>query len=293
MIDRKSKLAVGTANFGLVYGAVNVNGRLCDAKLNQIMKVAKHSSVTTFDTAQGYGDSEERLGLFLNDETQVITKIGVSLKKHSVAPSLRQLLKESLRRLRCDQIYAVLLHHPEVLVGQNGAAIVRELQHLKDEGLVKKVGISIYDPEILNDIIKLFHLDIVQLPFNIFDRIAYLTGWAEKLKQQDIEIHARSVFLQGILLMDQNKLPNWFKENWSELFEQWFEYQKQVGARADEIALSFALQQTWIDKVVVGVDSAEHLSRLIEIEKSKYNEFHPHFFSQDLDLINPSRWIKE
>jgi aryl-alcohol dehydrogenase-like predicted oxidoreductase len=194
MTDRKSKLAVGTANFGLVYGAANVNGRLSDAKLNQIMKVAKHSSVTTFDTAQGYGDSEERLGSFLNDKTQVITKIEVCLKEHSAAPSLRQLLKKSLRRLRCDQIYAVLLHHPEVLVGQNGAAIVRELQHLKGEGLVKKVGISIYDPEILNDVIKFFHLDIVQLPFNIFDRTVYLTGWAEKLKQQDIEIHARSVF---------------------------------------------------------------------------------------------------
>ena len=293
MTDCHSKLAIGTANFGLAYGAANINGRLSDAEIKNIMQQAERSKVTTFDTAQGYGDSEVRLSSFMQDNTNVITKIGIELQNNKISSTIQQLFFRSLHRLQCERLYALLLHNPEVLLGREGPSIVNELQHLKDQGFVEKIGISIYDPKILNVILQSIEIDIVQLPFNIFDREIYFSGWVEKLKKKDIEIHTRSVFLQGILLMQQQNLPNWFKENWPELFDQWFEFQQQVDANADEIALTFVLRQPWVDKVVVGVDDAQQLSRLVEIEKSVKTLYKPTFFSRDSNLINPSKWKRK
>ena len=140
---------------------------------------------------------------------------------------------ESIKNLNVSRLYGLLLHNPDVLLGQNGSEIVRELNSLKDEGYVEKIGVSIYEPEKLEDILKVFDIDIVQLPFNIFNREVYLTGWAEKLKSKNIEIHVRSVFLQGILLLKRHNIPNWFLENWTNLFDQWFDFQKQVGSNTD------------------------------------------------------------
>lgn len=290
MTEENSKLAIGTANFGFSYGATNNNGRLSDTEINSIMYKAKTSKVTTFDTAQSYGDSEERLSSFLNDETNIITKIRIELQNKKVSQSLQQLFARSLRRLKRERAYALLLHNAEVLVGRDGATIVRELQNLKDKGLIKKIGVSIYDPEILEVVLRSFEIDIVQLPFNIFDREVYLTGWVEELKNKNIEIHTRSVFLQGILLTKRHNLPDWFRKHWSELFDQWFDFQYQLGKSAVEIALGFVLCQPWIDKVIVGVDNSEQLSRLIEIEKSLKEKYEPTFFCRDPNLINPSLW---
>ena len=293
MTDWNSKLAIGTANFGLAYGVTNNNGRLSDTEIKNIMSEAKRSKVVTFDTAQGYGDSEERLSPFLNYKTKVVTKIGIELQSNKISLNVQQLFAQSLEKLKCDKVYALLLHNPEVLVGQDGPAIIRELQHLKYEGLVEKIGVSIYNPEILKEVLRSFDVDIVQLPFNIFDREVLLSGWADKLKEKDIEIHTRSVFLQGILLMQRHNLPNWFRKNWSEIFEQWFDFQRHVDATADEIALTFVLRQPWIDKVVVGVDNFQQLTRLANIEKNMKKDYEPLFFSRDVNLINPSKWKNE
>jgi aryl-alcohol dehydrogenase-like predicted oxidoreductase len=292
MADWNSKLAIGTANFGLAYGVTNNNGRLSDIEIKNIMDVAKSSKITTFDTAQGYGDSEERLGPFLNNKTNVVTKIGIELQSNDISLNLQQNFTQRLEKLKCDKVYALLLHNPEVLLGRDGATIIRELRHLKCGGFVKKIGVSIYNPEILKVILRSFEVDIVQLPFNIFDREVCFTGWVDKLKEKDIEIHTRSVFLQGILLMQRHNLPNWFRENWPEIFDQWFDFQKQVGATADEIALTFVLRQPWIDKVVVGVDNFQQLTRLAKIEKNMKKDYKPTFFSRDANLINPSKWEK-
>ena len=290
MTELNSKLAIGTANFGLEYGVTNNNGRLSDAEIKNIMQEAKISNVTTFDTAQGYGDSEERLGSFVNEEINIITKIGNELNTNKEYLDLHQIFIGSLCRLKCEKVYGLLLHDPNVLLGQNGGKIVRELRQLKDEGSVEKIGVSIYEPETLTAILPLFDFDLVQVPFNVFNREVYFSGWVDKLKSKNIEIHVRSVFLQGILLSQRRDLPNWFLSNWPDLFDQWFDFQMQVGANADEVALRFALQQPWIDKVIVGVDNASQLGRLVEIENINKQDYRPKFFSRDPVLIYPSKW---
>lgn len=288
-----SKLAIGTANFGLEYGITNISGRLNDAELGKIIREAKLSKVTLFDTAQGYGDSEERLGLFVNEEMQVVTKIGHELNTSTESLDLREIIKGSFNRLKCASVYGLLLHDPSILFGLNGRKIVHELQQLKAEGFVEKIGVSIYEPERLIAILSMFDVNLVQVPFNVFNREIYLTGWADKLKSKNIEIHVRSVFLQGILLSQRCDLPNYFLSNWPDLFDKWFDFQLKIGADADEIALGFVLQQPWIDKVIVGVDNASQLARLVEIENSDKQDNHPRFYSRDPLLIYPSKWKNE
>ena len=98
------------------------------------------------------------------------------------------------------------------------------------------------------------------------------------------------MFLQGLILLQQRNLHPYFKKNWPELFSAWFEFKRSSSNDAVTIALGFALKQPWIDKVVVGVDSARQLSRLVQIEKASNQSFDPLLECHDVGLIDPSKW---
>ena len=285
-----SKLAIGTANFGMNYGVNNVAGKLSDRELSKVLTAACEFGIRTFDTAQAYGDSEIRLEPFVQPNSEVITKIRVPIEKNSKPNEVRVAVFESLKNLNLDKLYGVLVHNPEELIGIHGSQILGQLAELKEQKVIKKIGVSIYRPELLGEIMKVFKLDIVQVPFNIFDQRILLSGWANKLKSNCVEIHARSAFLQGLLLVESKFLPEKFQSNWPELFHKWYDYQVDMDESADTIALNYCLQQPWIDKVVVGVDSADQLKRLSLIEKLHIKNNFFGFSVKDENLIDPSNW---
>ena len=290
MSNSRSKLVLGSANFGLSYGIYNTDGKLDRTELTNILNLAEAAGVRTIDTAQAYGDSEQRLGSLLRSKFEVITKIGVNFGTGFSDGKIISLVAESLDRLAVHRLSAVLLHRPELLLGPHGPVIAAELNKLKEIGLTKKIGISIYSPDILAEVNNLMKCDIVQAPFNIFDQRIVKSGWSEKLKDAGTEIHTRSTFLQGLLLMKRSELPAYFSKNWAALFDNWFDFQRKSGFNADEIALNFALQHPWIDKIVVGVDSAQQLDRLLRIEVSKSCTSLPYFDVDDIVLLDPSLW---
>lgn len=286
-----SKLILGSANFGLDYGLTNASGKISDDELRKILIEAKAAGIEMIDTAQAYGNSEVRLGSLLsNNSYKIITKINSGLEQNYHPNSVLELVKKSCERLDRPHLHAVMFHRPEVLIGHNGKKIIRELEVLKAKNMVSKIGLSIYSPEILREIPALGQLDIIQAPFNVIDQQILSSGWAAKLKDSGIEIHTRSTFLQGLLLLKKSKLPKYFEKNWPSLFETWFEFLKTNGYGATQTALSFVLRQPWIEKVVVGVDSASQLRSLLEIEKSIILEDFPKLQCCDENLINPSRW---
>ena len=290
MSETVSKIALGTANFGQAYGIKNTRGRLRDSELFNIMNTANYFNINTFDTAQAYGDSEVRLKSFLQPNSQVITKIGVSNREPFGPGDVVGAVYKSLEYLNRDTLTGVLFHRPEVFAGPYGYKFVSGLLKLKEMGIVKKIGVSIYGPEILEDVLKVFQPDIVQVPFNIFDQRIVQTGWVERLKSNGTEIHTRSTFLQGLLLMKDDQVPNKFRQKWKDLFNLWFQYQKRLELKADTLALSYCLQQPWIDQIVLGVDNNNQLKRLIEIESSRVNKIIDGFLVSDEMLINPSLW---
>ncbi|MGB1246794.1 MAG: aldo/keto reductase, partial [Flavobacteriaceae bacterium] len=157
-------------------------------------------------------------------------------------------------------------------------------------GLVKNIGVSIYGPELLSNLSNVIELDIVQAPFNVFDKRIMTSGWSDRLKERGTKIHTRSIFLQGLLLLEKSKLDRFFLQNWPELFANWFAFQIETGMRAETIALDFGLRQSWIDKIVVGVDSAEQLAQLLTIESSDRYTFSPQISTDDENLLDPSNW---
>ena len=130
----------------------------------------------------------------------------------------------------------------------------------------------------------------MQAPFNIFDQQIMSSGWSDKLKSNNTEIHTRSVFLQGLLLMQKSRLPKYFQHNWPDLFNSWYKFLATNEVDAVDIALDFVLKKNWIDKVVVGVDSLSQLRSLLEVEKSSIAMDSPKLECSDRNLINPSKW---
>ena len=291
MVRTTSKLALGSANFGLNYGIKNNTGKISHEELENILSEAELSGIKLIDTAQAYGDSESRIGSLCSEgRFELVTKIGVDIEKDYPNNNVDRLVKTSCKRLNLSRLYAVMLHRPQVLLGDYGSMIISELQILKEQNVISKVGVSIYSPEILKEISKLLQLDIVQVPFNIFDQQIMSSGWSDRLKDNGIEIHTRSAFLQGLLLMHQSSLPRFFYRNWTDHFNSWYDFLKSSGNDPLTAALTFVLKQEWIDKVVVGVDNASQLKNLTKIENRMDQIQYPQLECNDTNLINPSKW---
>ena len=291
MIKTTSKLALGSANFGLDYGVANNSGRISASELIDILLFAKNACIEVIDTAQAYGDSESRIGSLCDENKfNFVTKIGAEFTNSALDHSVISSVKQSCRRLNQSRLYAVMLHCPEILLSDQGSEVVRGLQMLKEQGIISKVGVSIYSPEILTAISRVVKLDIIQVPFNVFDQQILSSGWSDKLKSNGVEIHTRSVFLQGLLLLQRSSLPDYFMTYWPAHFDSWYKFLNYSRADALEVALKFALQQDWIDKIVVGVDNVSQLKALVEIEKSSELKDFPLLGCNDPNLINPSKW---
>ncbi len=284
------KLALGTAQFGSKYGVANQFGQVSQAEIKAMLQLAIVNRMNTLDTAIAYGDSEECLGKACLQSFRIITKLpplpdGVS----NVAEWVKQHINASLSRLNVAGIYGLLLHRPDQLLSPNGRALYQALLALKDDGKVEKVGISIYSPSELDMLIPCYRLDLVQAPFNLIDQRLFTTGWLQRLKDYDVEVHTRSVFLQGLLLMNQLNIPSKFIK-WTHLWRTWHDWLSTHKISAVQASLAFPLSFSEIDHVVVGSDNSTQLSEIISASKGCRDFRLPNLECNDESLINPANW---
>lgn len=284
------RLALGTVQFGIPYGIGNTTGKV---NINEGKKILEHAwaaGIGTLDTAFSYGESEELLGVCGIEQWQVISKIpAIPEDCDQIYDWVQNAVISSLKRLQCDSLYGLLLHRPEQLIGERGQDLYHALHDLKKRGLVRKFGVSIYHPSELNEIIPNFAVDLVQAPFNIIDRRLLTSGWLSKLHMAGIEVHVRSIFLQGLLLMDERKRPEKFSR-WSSLWEDWHGWLREEGLTPLQACLGFALSHTEIDRVVVGVDNVMQLKEIISAAEVTLATPPDTLMTDDLDLIIPSQW---
>jgi Predicted oxidoreductases (related to aryl-alcohol dehydrogenases) len=160
---------------------------------------------------------------------------------------------------------------------------------MRDQGLVDKIGISVYGPEELEALCARFSFDLVQSPFSVIDRRLVDSGWLARLRKQGVEIHVRSLFLQGLLLMEPGRRPDAF-ERWHSLWDRWHGWLNEESVTPLQACLSFALSEPRIDRVVVGVDSLRQLQAILTNADAIVTPPPTDLRSSDLDLINPSRW---
>jgi aryl-alcohol dehydrogenase-like predicted oxidoreductase len=285
---RVSRLALGTVQFGLPYGIANQSGQVARPEARAMLQLAATKGIDLLDTAIAYGASETCLGEVGIQGFKLVTKLpALPDGCPSASDWVKEQVSASLARLGVSAVYGLLLHRPQQLLGTGGQELYQALQELKESGRAQKVGVSIYDPSELEVIAKSFRLDLVQAPFNLVDRRLHSTGWLQRLKGLGTEVHTRSVFLQGLLLMPTP--PTKFA-SWNYLWHRWQKWLKENQLNAVEACLAFPLAFPEIDRVIVGLDSVNQLTEIIGAANSALQLDWPDLQCEEENLINPSRW---
>lgn len=284
------KLALGTVQFGLAYGIANKTGQMAATEAEAILALARRHGVDTLDTAVAYGSSESVLGALGARSWNVITKLPAAPADcESISLWVEEQARASRERLQVDTLHGLLLHRPAQLLEPGGNELYSSLRALKATGRVRKIGVSIYSPQELEPLFRRFELDLVQAPLNILDRRLVDSGWAAKLKQADVEIHTRSAFLQGLLLMPGDSRPAKFAR-YADVWTEWDTWLCRTQLKPAEACLRYACGIGAVDKVVVGVDSAAQLAEILQAAKGELPSLPSFGPLPDDRLLNPSSW---
>lgn len=274
-----SKLVLGTVQFGVQYG-VNSAGRPSKDAVKDILAAAVKGGIDTLDTSSAYGNSEEILGECATNEEGF--KIVSKYPKGEIP--VGEMFNGSLNRLKVDKLYGYLLHHFEVY--KNNPKVWEEFVALKESGKVQKIGFSLYTPEELQFILdNKSPFDLIQVPFNIFDK--KFLPLMKEVHDKGVEIHVRSTFLQGLFFKDRDALPEKLKPMKKYLL-QLDEFSKQSGLSISEIALNYNLQNPYIDGVLIGVDNVTQLQTNLASVKNTPVDIEIEVKEQE--LLNPVNW---
>jgi len=203
--------------------------------------------------------------------------------------SLSHAFYESLKKLRQKKLYGLLVHAVDNLLLPGGERLWDLMRGLKDDGLVKKIGVSVYNAEQIDAILEKYKIDIIQLPIDVFDQRLLLNGSLAKLKKFDVEIHARSVFLQGVLLEKLNELPVYFKP-FFKYFRRYYEFVYKNKWTPLQAAVGFVSGIDDIDVMIVGVNNASNLQAIVNAAKPLNSDLFKSFAYSDVLLLDPSRW---
>jgi len=272
------------------YGIDNDAQMMSLEAARSIVMQAQALGFAVLDTAIAYGESEARLGAIGVAAWKVVSKLpAVPHSCTDIGDWVHREVLGSLGRLRADKLYGLLLHEAQQLTGPRGDGIYDALSAVKHLGLVEKIGVSIYAPEELACLCPRFRVDLVQAPYNVIDRRLVTSGWLARLRADGIEVHARSVFLQGLLLMPAAQRPANFSR-WQNLWDLWESWLSDHGLTGIQGCLGFALAQPQFNQFVVGVDSVEHLREIAACAGAHIAMPPDALASEDADLVNPSRW---
>lgn len=282
------EIVLGTAQFGLDYGITNSSGMVQPSEVKKILNYAADQGINKLDTAQAYGESELVIGGYPGFD--IMTKITANTMRpfDEKAVEIERCLEESLLRLNRSSVYSVMIHDAESLNCEITIDYLRQLELLKKRGTVEKVGISLYSPQKLEEITSQFSIDTIQVPINIFDQRFCTAKIKSIILEQGIDLYARSIFLQGTLLVSET--PSRLME-WDSKFKSYRQFCLENEFSQLKCCLSFSDTLGFVKGIVVG---ATKLSELREI----VGEFHSptpkidfsHLASTENKLINPTSW---
>ena len=271
-----NKIGLGTVQFGLDYGISNKKGKTDDNEINSIIKTCQSKGMTIIDTSPDYGNAEELIGKFDLSKFKVVSKF-ISKPNYSIY----DLLNKSLKNLNLNNLYGYLSHRPNELLKDKN--LWMDLLKIKDKGLVNKIGVSVYNANEIDLLIKKKMVpDIVQLPFNFLDR--RFENHFQKLIDCGVEIHARSIFLQGLFFLNTKNMNSFFNPVKNVIDE----LQKSSNLSGD--LLNFVLSNKYISHGIVGVENNNQLKH--NIQSCKYSsEINVNINTPFTDdILNPSKW---
>mgnify|MGYP000898209935 FL=1 len=283
-----NRIVLGGAQLGLPYGILNGGETLSREEVARILDTAVDHGIDAIDTAIAYGQSESIIGETAQNRFKIISKLPpIPSDVSNVSQWVRTQVDASLSRLKCTSLDALLLHRSQDLTDAHGAELYAAINSLKVEKIIQRFGVSIYTPDELNGIIGTFDIDVVQAPLNVFDR--RILGVIDQLTALNIEVHVRSVFLQGVLIAKPENRPQRFQP-WSDHFARFDEWVLSSGVSAMACCLGFALQQSGVAKLVIGTTSPESLTEIMTSIPNMKLEVPADLQSSSEQLIDPRVW---
>jgi aryl-alcohol dehydrogenase-like predicted oxidoreductase len=275
-VDYTSKLAIGTAQWGLDYGATNTSGRLGDSVVSTLMDSMRANTIAHLDTAASYGDSESRIGSLDTTGIHIQTKLSA---KGRTCKQLRAQLRESLTRLNAESVNSLLIHDWYVLDQKEIEAVSQFFELSVNEGLTHHVGVSAYDLSDLDRAKR--HLaiwDTAQIPMNALDQ-RFLS--ASELFPA-IAFQARSLFLQGLLLASNPDHVDVIR---------FHEFSQSLGVDPLTLSLQFIKQQSWLHSMIIAPTSLNEFDQILNAMDSHTPDIDfDACVSLDVKLLDPRTW---
>ncbi|UAB76417.1 aldo/keto reductase [Mesoflavibacter sp. SCSIO 43206] len=288
-----SKLILGTVQFGLEYGINNKKGKPSDKSIKEILDYAYLNNINYLDTAEAYGNSQERIGLYHKNSPnkfKIITKFSSTIKH--LSEDINKRINTNLNTLHVDNLYCYMFHSFKDFEAYF-LKFKKDLLSLKRNKIIEKIGVSVYTNSEIEKVLMFEEIDLIQMPFNLFDNENKRQTVIEKAKKKGIEIHTRSAFLQGLFFKEINQLNGnliVLKPNLKSL--------KKIcelnNIKINDLALKYVYDKEYIDNVLIGVDDLEQLKSNLKtiktfINKDIYNEVKSINVKEDY-LLNPSNW---
>lgn len=292
------RCALGTVQFGLTYGIANRTGQPDIADMASILYRAAELGVDTLDTAAAYGDAEQRLGMLPADLRQmfrIITKASIG-PGDTLGPDHAERLRASVLRSRdrlgCDRLAALLIHDSAALHRPGAEHIASTLMQMRAEGVVDQIGLSVYTQADIERGLTLFPPDLIQAPANLLDQRLFQSGMIAALDARGIEIHLRSLFLQGLLLMAPGELPDHLRPRAEPVIATMRHLAASLSTTPLALCLAFGLHHLPAGRLVLGVLSIGELDE-IAVAMHAAEGLAPDWSQLAQDdpiLLDPSRW---
>jgi aryl-alcohol dehydrogenase-like predicted oxidoreductase len=269
-----------------------------ESEVSKILALAWRAGIDMLDTARLYGESEAVLGRTMGSSPwRVVSKTARfrDLDGGAVRDQLGADLVRSLTKLSLPALYGLLVHDAEDLLVAQGGHLWDALAERREEGIVGKVGASVYTGRQIEMLLDRFDLDLIQIPINAIDQRLVRTGLLPELKRRGIEIHARSAFLQGLLLAPPEAIDarlGILRTKIGALQAAW----READLTPLEGALAAVLRQPEIDCIIVGVASGEELRQILTA-KDKASRVGAEFAIEQWALddecyVNPALWAR-
>tara|TARA_B110000037_G_scaffold156519_1_gene176582 strand:- start:2431 stop:3291 length:861 start_codon:yes stop_codon:yes gene_type:complete len=279
----KSRLVIGSANFTKKYGADSI--KINHKEKKKILNLAQKNGIYKIDTAKSYL-VDKNIFKNIDKKFRFFTKVIPDSRWISLEYCQKQ-LEDHFKIFNNHKVETLLFHDIKPLLIKNGSEIFKNLELLKKKKYFQKIGLSIYNTNYLDKIVSNYNFDVIQCPYNVLDKRILTTGWFEKLKGLGIEIHIRSIFLQGLLVNKNVYNKNYFK-NWKNFFFEWFKNLENNNITPIDYCLSDLLNYDF-DKIIIGINNSKNLKEIINFKTIDKNKM-INFKISDTKLIDPRNW---
>lgn len=293
-----SKLSLGTVQFGLNYGISNKIGKPAQEEVNEIINFLEINGINSFDTAKGYGDSEIVLGNYFKNKQNIQKYIVSKFESQHLQLEEKDFLifiKDSLKKLNINSLFGLLMHNSDFLDKWEKYYSCK-VSVLKDQGIIKYFGVSIYSNKEFELALNNKDIDIIQVPFNIMDQRAHSRSWLKKAKENNKLIFIRSIYLQGLLLMNIEDIPKKL-EDAKEDIKYIDNIANSLGISRNELCLSFVNTIARDAVILFGCETLEQAKENIKVfnsikklDKNIIDKLINRFIDLDEKIYNPTKW---